>query len=73
ILSLIPITAPLAMTLRAAVTTVPLIEVLSSVVLLSLTIIACVWLAARLFRVNTLLSGRPPKLRDVLRLVRERA
>jgi ABC-2 type transport system permease protein len=72
ILSLIPITAPLAMTLRAAVTTVPLIEVLSSVVLLSLTIIACVWLAARLFRVNTLLSGRPPKLRDVLRLVRER-
>ncbi|MDW8298050.1 MAG: ABC transporter permease [Anaerolineae bacterium] len=73
LLSMIPITAPLAMTLRASVTSVPLGEVLLSAALLSLTIVACVWLAARLFRVNMLLSGRPPKLRDVLRLVSERA
>ncbi len=73
ILSMIPITSPLAMTLRAAVTIVPWTEVLLSLVLLSGTTLACVWLAARLFRVNTLLSGRAPKLRDVLRLVRERA
>lgn len=73
LLSMISITAPLAMTLRASVTSVPLGEVLLSAALLSLTIVACVWLAARLFRVNMLLSGRPPKLRDVLRLVSERA
>jgi ABC-2 type transport system permease protein len=73
ILSLVPLTAPLAMTLRAAVTSVPLGEVLLSVMLLSLTTLGLVWLAARLFRVSTLLSGQAPKLRDVLRLVRERA
>ncbi|MFQ3535452.1 MAG: ABC transporter permease [Aggregatilineales bacterium] len=73
ILSLIPITAPLAMTFRASVTIVPLIEVLISAALLSLTTFALVWLAARLFRVSTLLSGQAPKLRDVLRLVRENA
>lgn len=73
ILSIVPITAPLAMTLRASVTVVPLSEVLLSAALLALTTVGMVWLAARLFRVNTLLSGRMPKLRDVLRLVRERA
>ncbi len=73
ILSLIPITAPLAMTLRAAITPVPLIEVLIGAALLGLSIVGCVWLAARLFRVSTLLSGRSPKLGDLLRLVRERA
>ena len=72
ILSMVPLTAPLAMTLRAAVTSVPLIEVLLSMALLSLTTLGMVWLAARLFRVSTLLSGQAPKLSDVLRLVRER-
>lgn len=72
VLSLIPITSPLAMTLRASITEVPLGELLLSMALLGSAIIALVWLAARLFRVSLLLSGQQPKLLDVLRLVRER-
>ncbi len=73
VLSIFPITAPLTMVMRAAVAEVPLSELLLSVALLSLTIALIIWLAGRLFRVNTLLSGQMPKFRDILRLVRESA
>jgi ABC-2 type transport system permease protein len=70
-LSLIPLTSPLSMVMRAAITDVPAGEVLISVILLTLFIGFTMWLAGRLFRVNTLLSGQMPRLRDLVRLVRE--
>ncbi len=69
-LSVFPITAPLAMVMRIAVTDVPLIQLAASIILLALTVTGTVWLAGRLFRVNTLLSGQMPGLRDLPRLVR---
>lgn len=71
-LSVFPITAPIGMVMRAALVEVPIIELAISVMLLSLTVIGFIWLAARFFRVNVLLSGQMPKARDLLRLVRER-
>ncbi|NJL96130.1 MAG: ABC transporter permease [Anaerolineae bacterium] len=56
-LSLFPITAPLAMVMRATVTDVPLGELLVSVALTTLAVVGAIWLAGRLFRVNTLLRG----------------
>jgi len=50
-----------------------MLEVIISVVLLIITVAGTVWFAARVFRVNTLLAGRVPSLRDLIRLVRERA
>jgi ABC-2 type transport system permease protein len=71
VLSIFPLTAPLTMVMRAALVEVPTSELLISVALLSLTIALIIWLAGRLFRVNTLLAGQMPKFRDILRLVRE--
>jgi len=73
VLSLIPVTAPIAMVARISLTEVPMLEVIISVVLLIITVAGTVWFAARVFRVNTLLAGRVPSLRDLIRLVRERA
>jgi ABC-2 type transport system permease protein len=69
-LSLFPLTAPIAMVSRLAVTEVPLLEIVIGVALLLLTIAGGVWLAGRLFRVSTLLSGRLPKLREIPALLR---
>ena len=71
ILSLFPLTAPLAMVQRLAVAEVPLVELLVSVGLLVLAAVGSIWLAGRLFRVNTLLAGQTPRLRDLVRIVRE--
>jgi ABC-2 type transport system permease protein len=70
-LSIFPLTAPITMVSRAAVSDVPLIQIVISVILLLLTITFAIWVAGRLFRVNTLLAGQLPKLRDLPRLIRE--
>lgn len=70
ILSLIPITAPLAMTMRLLLTAVPAWQIALSAGLLVLFIIFLMWLAGRLFRVQVLLAGQTPRLRDLPRLVR---
>lgn len=69
-LSLFPVTAPLSMIMRLTISTVPAWQVILSIVLLILTNAGMMWLAGRLFRVNTLLSGQTPKLRDIPKLLR---
>lgn len=69
ILSMIPITAPISMMIRLSVTVVPAIEVAISLVLLGLAVAGSFWMAGRLFRVQTLLSGQTPKLRDIPKLL----
>ena len=70
ILSLIPITAPLAMTQRMLISSVPPEQILLSLVLLALAVVVVMWVAGRLFRVQTLLAGQMPKLRDIPKLIR---
>jgi ABC-2 type transport system permease protein len=69
-LSIFPLTAPLSMAMRLAVTNVPLIEVVISMAVLALTLVFVMWLAGRLFRVGTLLAGQMPKLREIPGLLR---
>ncbi len=69
-LSIFPLTAPLSMIMRLAVTDVPAGELMLSLGLLPLTVAGAIWLAGRLFRVNTLLMGTMPGLRDIPRLLR---
>ena len=69
-LSLFPLTAPLSMMQRVLLTTVPAWQIIVSLALLALTIVGAMWLAGRVFRVQTLLAGQLPKLRDLPRLVR---
>jgi ABC-2 type transport system permease protein len=70
ILSLIPLTAPLAMTQRMLVSSVPTAQIILSLALLALSVVVVMWAAGRLFRVQTLLAGQMPKLRDLPKLIR---
>ncbi len=68
-LSIFPMTAPIAMMERLAVATVPLWQVALSMVLLALSVWGALWLAGRLFRANTLLSGQLPDVRGLWAIV----
>ncbi len=70
ILSLIPVTAPLSMVMRISITTVPAWQIIVSLILLVALDAVMIWLAGRMFRVQTLLAGQAPKLRDIPRLLR---
>jgi ABC-2 type transport system permease protein len=70
LLSLFPITAPLSMVMRIALVEVPWWQIALSVTLLLLADIGMIWLAGRLFRVQSLLAGQVPKPRELLRLLR---
>lgn len=69
VLSIFPVTAPIAMLIRLVSTDVPLIEVAVSLVLLVLAVGGMMWLAGRIFRVGTLLSGTVPKPQEIPRLI----
>jgi ABC-2 type transport system permease protein len=64
-ISLFPFSAPLSMLLRMTVTSVPAWEIAVSLALLALTSVGIVLLMARLFRVQSLLSGEAVSLRRV--------
>jgi ABC-2 type transport system permease protein len=70
ILSLIPVTAPLSMVMRISLSTVPAWQIAVSLILLIALDVVMIWLAGRMFRVQTLLAGQAPKLRDIPRLLR---
>jgi ABC-2 type transport system permease protein len=69
ILSFVPLTSPLGMVMRSAVTEVSFIEYVISVTLLIATVAFVMWMAGRLFRVQTLLSGKFPKLTQIPKLI----
>lgn len=71
VMSIIPITAPVAMVVRATLTEIPLLELAASIALLSLTVVVFIWLGGRLFRVGVLLTGSFPGVRELLRYLRE--
>jgi ABC-2 type transport system permease protein len=57
VLSVVPFSAPIAMLMRMTSTTVPMWQITVSLVLIALTSAGTIWLMARLFRMQTLLSG----------------
>ncbi|MBI1259583.1 MAG: hypothetical protein GC204_19110 [Chloroflexi bacterium] len=70
VLSIFPLTAPIAMAQRLVISNVPTIQVVVSLILLAVTALVVMWAAGRLFRVQVLLAGQMPKLRDLPRLLR---
>jgi ABC-2 type transport system permease protein len=67
---MIPFSAPVAMLMRMTTTGVPVWQLTSSLILLVLTGVGMVWLMARLFRVQTLLSGESLSLKRFLAAIR---
>ena len=69
VLSLIPFFSPILMMLRAAITTVPIWEMMASFGLLVLTFVTLIWLAGRIYRVGILSYGKTPSFREIARWV----
>lgn len=68
-LSIFPLTSPLSMIMRVTSSPVPAVEILLSLALLALMVVFMLWVAARLFRVQALLAGHMPRLRDIPKLL----
>ena len=66
-LSLLPITSPIIMPIRLAVTGVPALEMTASIVLLALGCVLALWIASRIYRVGLLMYGKRPTLREMAR------
>ncbi|MEM9951469.1 MAG: ABC transporter permease [Chloroflexota bacterium] len=68
-MSLFPITAPITMMARSIIATVPTWQIGLSLVILAVTTVGALWMAGRVFRVQTLLSGNNLKVGDLPRLI----
>ena len=69
-LSLVPFSAPIAMPVRWAAGNLPSYEIALSLGILALSIVAVTWIAARIYRVGILMTGKRPSLRELVRWVR---
>jgi len=67
VLSFIPTSTPLLMFLRVSIADVPMWQVGLSFVTLSLSIVAAIWFAARIYRVGILMYGKRPTLPEIVR------
>jgi len=69
-LSLVPFTSPIAMPVRWAAGDLPPGEVAASLALLVAGIVGVTWVAARIYRVGILMTGKRPGVRELWRWVR---
>jgi len=70
-LSLFPFFTPMLMFLRMTLAPVPAWQIAASVVLMAGAILACTWIVAKIYRVGILMHGSKPKLKDLIRWVKE--
>ena len=63
-MSLFPLTAPLALPMRAVFTTIPIWQLVVSISLLVLLAVFAVWLAGRVFRLGMLRYGKRIRLKE---------
>jgi len=69
-LSLIPFSSPIAMPVRWAAGNLPIDEVALSLAILVVSILGVTWVAARIYRVGILMTGKRPSLKELVRWVR---
>jgi len=69
ICSYIPFTSPMAMFTRIAMSVVPTYEIVISISVLALSVVAIGYISAKIYRVGVLLYGTTPKLSSILKTV----
>lgn len=69
-LSLVPLSAPIAMPVRWATGSIPGYQIALSLAILIGAIGGVTWIAARVYRVGILMTGKRPNLRELVRWVR---
>ncbi|PKL84884.1 MAG: hypothetical protein CVV22_10930 [Ignavibacteriae bacterium HGW-Ignavibacteriae-1] len=67
VLSLIPFFTPILMIARIAATSVPIWQIALSVVLLAATFFACLYFAAKIYRIGILMYGKKPTFKDMVK------
>ena len=70
VLSMVPFFAPTLMMLRIAVINPPVWQVILSMVIMLVTIVGLLWLAAKIYRVGILMYGKRPNLAELGRWLR---
>jgi len=70
VLSMVPFFAPTLMMLRIAVINPPLWQIILSMLIMVLTILGAVWVAARIYRVGILMYGKRPSIAELGRWLR---
>jgi ABC-2 type transport system permease protein len=65
--TILPFTAPMVTPMRSAVVTIPFGEWLASVVLMIITVVFMVWIAAKIYRVGVLATGKRPSMKELMR------
>jgi len=66
----VPFSAPIAMPVRWAAGTLPAYEIALSLTILAAAIVGITWVAARIYRVGMLMTGKRPSLKELIRWVR---
>jgi ABC-2 type transport system permease protein len=69
-MSYIPFFAPFTMPVRWSLTSVPPLELALSLGLMVVALLACVWLAARIYRTGILMYGKKPSWSELWRWIR---
>ncbi len=69
-LSFVPFLSPFTMPVRWSLTAVPWLQLLLSLALTVATLLACVWLAARIYRTGILMYGKKPGVKELWRWLR---
>lgn len=70
VFSMIPLTSPIVMAVRAPFD-VPISEIIGSFILLLLTFVFMVWLSAKIYRVGVLMYGKKPSWKDLFRWIKQ--
>lgn len=69
-MTLIPFWSPIATPVRWGATPIPVIQLAASLAILLATVVLVTWIAARVYRVGILMTGKRPNLKEVMRWVR---
>lgn len=70
-LSLFPVTSPITMLLRVGAIEVPRWQIATSLGLLALGTVGVAWMAAKVYRVGILMTGKRPTVPEVLQWIRK--
>ncbi len=69
-MTLIPFWSPIATPVRWGATPIPIVELVASLAILLATVLFVTWIAARVYRVGILMTGKRPNLKELVRWVR---
>jgi len=70
VVSLIPFCSPLLMDMRISIGSPQPWEIILSFVLMSVTIVAILWVSSRVYRVGILMYGKKPSLPEIMRWIK---